>query len=42
MKQYDEKDIEEMLQNNPIELFNALQYYDKDIYSYFRKKLQKR
>ena len=32
MKQYDEKDIEEILQNHSIELFNALQYYDKDMY----------
>ncbi|WP_373072083.1 hypothetical protein [Sulfurimonas sp.] len=33
MKQYDEKDIEKILQNHSIELFDALQYYDKDMYT---------
>lgn len=32
MKQYAEKDIEEILQNNSIELFEALKYNDKDMY----------
>lgn len=32
MKQYTEKDIEEILQNNSIELFEALKYNDKDMY----------
>jgi hypothetical protein len=32
MKQYDEKDIEEILQNHSIELFDALTYHNKDMY----------
>lgn len=32
MKQYDEKDIEEILENHSTELFKALQYNDKSMY----------
>lgn len=32
MKQYDEQDIEEILQNHSIELFDALTYHNKDMY----------